>query len=222
MWIGVDGCKHGWIAVEVNARGFREAGVFATFEALLARSEEAEVIAVDIPIGLVDGERDADRCAREFLKGQASSVFSTPPRAVLAAPSYERAQQIARELIGKGVSRQALALGQKILDVDAHASDARVHEVHPELSFRLMNGGVALDHRKKSWGGLRARLRLLREHGIELPDSIGEADQVGIDDVVDAAAAAWSARRIATKRARCFPGAPVQRDRAGRRIAIWA
>ena len=38
-------------------------------------------------------------------------------------------------------------------------------------------------------------------------------------DILDAAAVAWSARRIAAGRARTVPAEP-QRDRAGREIAI--
>ncbi len=83
-----------------------------------------------------------------------------------------------------------------------------------------MNEG-RLPHGKKTWGGLQARLGLLRGQGIELPAVLGEADNVGIDDVVDAAAAAWSARRIARGHARSFPDPVVQRDPKGRMIAIW-
>jgi predicted RNase H-like nuclease len=42
---------------------------------------------------------------------------------------------------------------------------------------------------------------------------------VPVDDVLDAAGAAWSAHRIATRVARPLPDPPEQRD--GRSIAIW-
>jgi predicted RNase H-like nuclease len=58
---------------------------------------------------------------------------------------------------------------------------------------------------------------VLAAAGIVVPTDIGEAGRAGADDVLDAAAAAWSAGRIARGEARCFPhgaapGAP----------AIWA
>jgi predicted RNase H-like nuclease len=55
-----------------------------------------------------------------------------------------------------------------------------------------------------------------------LPADLGDANAVGIDDVVDAAAAAWSAARIALGSARTFPASPQQRMPSGRVIAIWA
>jgi predicted RNase H-like nuclease len=81
-----------------------------------------------------------------------------------------------------------------------------------------MNDGRALRHRKKSAGGVVERLALLRRHGIELGD-LGSAAMAPIDDVLDAAAAAWSAWRIATGSARSLPEPPEQRE--GRAVAIW-
>lgn len=47
------------------------------------------------------------------------------------------------------------------------------------------------------------------------------AGEVPVDDVLDAAAAAWSAHRIASGRAQSHPE-PPQRVGAGRRIALWS
>ncbi|MGH3778212.1 MAG: DUF429 domain-containing protein [Pseudonocardiaceae bacterium] len=41
--------------------------------------------------------------------------------------------------------------------------------------------------------------------GIHLPDQLGDASNAGADDVLDAAAAAWSAHRIATGHADRLP-----------------
>ena len=71
--------------------------VFADFRALLLFAGDAEVIAVDIPIGFLDaaqhGGRPCDIEARKLLGGsRASSVFSPPVRATLAAGSYPAAR----------------------------------------------------------------------------------------------------------------------------------
>jgi predicted RNase H-like nuclease len=95
-----------------------------------------------------------------------------------------------------------------------------VFEIHPEVSFRVMSDLPLLP--KKTWGGLQARLQRLAEQNIRLPADLGDANAVGIDDVVDAAAAAWSAARIALGSARTFPASPQQRMPSGRVIAIWA
>lgn len=62
------------------------------------------------------------------------------------------------------------------------------------------------------------RRRLLASEGIELPDTI-EADQAAGDDVLDAAAAAWSAARKWRGEAKCLPADPPMQD--GRHVAIW-
>jgi predicted RNase H-like nuclease len=221
VFIGVDGHSKGWVAIGIDDRGFMGARSFADFAALMAANVSAKVIAIDIPIGLVDMPiREADQAARGILAGKTSSVFNAPPRRALAAVTYEQANVITLEVCKKGLSRQSYALFPKILEVDAFEGDKRVFEVHPEVSFRLMHPALPLQ-RKKSWGGLNARLARLAAHGIVLPASLGEADVVGIDDVVDAAVAAWSARRIHTGVARSFPLQPTQRSASERAIAIW-
>ena len=216
MFVGVDGHARGWVAVVIDANSCVGAASFPTFAALLHAYDGAELIGVDIPIGLTDdGARAADRAARAFLQGQASSVFNAPARAVLQAESYAQANALSIRAAGKGLSRQSFALMPKIREVAACASDRRVYEVHPEVAFRILGDG-RLAHGKKTWGGLRQRLQLLARDGIVLPATLGSADAVGIDDVVDAAAAAWSARRIARGVARRFPAGRA------RAPAIWA
>lgn len=222
MFVGVDGFKKGWVAIAITYSGFHEARVFAKLGELVAHYAEAKVIAVDMPIALVEGgDRDADQAARDFLKGQSSSVFNSPPRPVLAAKDYVEAQEISRRINGKGISKQSFAIVPKIIEVREFIDDERIHEVHPEVSFRLLNGGKQLG-KKKTWGGLQSRLRLLRSVDIELRQDLGEVNDVGIDDVLDAAVAAWSARRIARGDARALPAEPVQRDARGRPVVVWA
>jgi predicted RNase H-like nuclease len=192
-FVGVDGCKQGWVAIELSSRGFRRARTFPTFAELFAESERAKIIAVDIPIGLVDRERTADTAARDYLVGQASSVFNSPPRAALHAESYEAANAIARRVNERGISRQSYALFDKIREVDAFIDDPRIHEVHPEVSFRVLNDDAALQHRKKTWGGAHLRRQRLADVGIVVPDDLGPVDEVAIDDILDAASGAAAA-----------------------------
>jgi predicted RNase H-like nuclease len=167
----------------------------------------AEIVAIDIPIGF--GPREADRAARSYLTGTASVVFPTPPRAVLEAPFAP----------GLGVPKQAHELGPRILHVTELARHhGRFREVHPEVSFRAMNGGRSLSNRKKSAAGSLQRLELLRGAGIELT-ALDEAGPAPLDDVLDAAAAAWSAHRIATGSAKSLPHPPEELD--GYPVAIW-
>jgi predicted RNase H-like nuclease len=204
---GIDGTKGGWVAIVLEDGALAEDFLMRPVETDFAQLDDVEVVAMDIPIGF--GPRGADREARSFLTGNASVVFPTPPREVLEVPFGP----------GLGVSAQAHALGSRIVHVtDLAGRDRRFHEVHPEVSFRAMNGGRPLGYRKKSAGGALLRIELLRKAGIRLTP-LGEASQTPLDDVLDAAAAAWSAHRIATGAAVSLPDPPETID--GYPVAIW-
>lgn len=217
---GVDGYKGGWVSILLHDGTFHGATASATFSELLERHRDAEVIAIDIPIGLSPtGTREADVEARQRLKGQASSVFPTPPRAALDELTYEGAGQAAFEASGKRLSQQSFALMTRIREVDKLTRPGeRVYEVHPEVSFREL-AGSPIRYRKKTWNGQMHRRRLLEDVGIILPDDLGPAARVPVDDVLDAAAAAWTAHRIARREAQSLPDPPEEVD--GRRVAIW-
>jgi predicted RNase H-like nuclease len=212
-FIGVDGCKAGWIAIEIDDVGFVAAHLAPT----IIDVPVGDVVAIDIPIGLTDAPREADVAARARAS-RSSSVFSTPRRELLEAVTYADARALAARSGGPSLSSQAYRLGPKILEVDAWVASAgcRVAEVHPEVSFVEMNGGRKLAWSKKSWNGMRQRAGLLEAHGVVVPDDIDIAGSAGIDDVLDAAAAAWTARRIHRVEARRYP------ESSADGTAIWA
>ena len=205
--VGLDGTKGGWVAVVLDDGGYAGDDILRPVETTFACFADADVLAIDVPMGF--GPRRADAAARAFLRGAASTVFPTPTRAVLDLPFGP----------GLGVSAQAHALGPRILHVTELARrDPRLHEVHPEVSFRAMNDAQPLRHRKKSAGGALERIELLRRHGVE-PSPLTAAALAPLDDVLDAAAAAWSAHRIACGEAESLPDPPELLD--GRPAAIW-
>ena len=204
---GVDGTKGGWVAIVLDDGKVEADHLLRPIETSFEELSDVAVLAIDVPVGF--GPREADAAARKYLAGAASTVFATPTREVLEAPFGP----------GLGVSAQAHALGARILHVTRLAQeDERIHEVHPEVSFRAMNDGEPLRHRKKAAGGALERLALLEDHGIFL-GSLGESASAPLDDVLDAAAAAWTATRIARGDASSLPDPPEVAD--NRRVAIW-
>lgn len=87
--------------------------------------------------------------------------------------------------------------------------------MHPELAFAAM-AGTPLPYSKHTTAGRELRRELLAGAGIAMPASVAP---VPVTDVLDAAAVAWSAWRIATGQAVTVPDRP-QRDGHGREIAI--
>ena len=218
---GVDGTRTGWVAVSLTDGKFADARLFPSFEEVLETLSGVDMIAADIPIGLpITGQRRADQEARRILGPRRNSVFFVPPARVLEAQTFKDAVIVARGL-GSFVSQQIYGLRHKILEVDGTiASHAEVREVHPEVSFWALNRCVPLAHRKVSWNGLMRRLELLSTAGIELPPFLDGIGDVQVDDIVDAAAAAWSAQRIARGNANSLPH-PPEVDQGGRQVAIW-
>ena len=201
----------GWAVVVLEENRVAEAFRCESFsDALLV---EAEIIAVDIPIGIPDrGIREADVAARRFVGPRASSVFPTPIRPVLEAETYAAARALATKLTGKSISSQAYNLRRRILEVDEYAHhDERVIEVHPEVSFRELGRRPLLS--KHRTDGLIERRNLLEGAGIELPGSV---PRVAEPDLLDATIAAWTGQRYA--RGEALPLPEGCRDRIG---AIW-
>ena len=75
---------------------------------------------------------------------------------------------------------------------------------------------------KTSWAGMKARIDVLAGVGIEIPSDLGVASTVPPDDILDAAASAVAAERIARGAGCAVPDVPTQRDvTSGRAIQIW-
>jgi len=221
--VGVDACPGGWVGILLDRD--RPTGRFAPTLAELVgpAADDLRVIAIDIPIGLPDTSiRQADLLVRDALGPRRSSLFMTPVRAAVVAGTYDETNEINRRPAGQGVSRQSFGLLSRILEADEFvvSRPRGVIEVHPELSFATMSG-APLAHSKRTWSGAELRRELLRANGIVLDEVGPEVGPAGVDDVLDAAAAAWTARRRDQGTARAHPH-PAQVFSDGISCAIWA
>jgi predicted RNase H-like nuclease len=220
--VGVDGCKDGWIAVVL--RGEEVSAFFLERIDLIGDVvADAQVIAIDIPIGLLShGLRRADVEGRKELGRRQSTLYVVPAREALEAPTHEEATRLSTLKSGVGISRQSFSLKSKIFEVERWLDDAPcpVYEVHPELSFKQMTGSV-VNSSKKTWAGMTMRRHALLREGIDL-DAVSRdvSERAAVDDMLDAGAAAWSAKRLREGTARSIPQEPELSPR-GREIAIW-
>jgi predicted RNase H-like nuclease len=239
-WLaGVDGCRSGWIAAFVRPAGEEVCvRLVPRLEDVLGGPEAPNIVAVDIPIGLPDhvgpDGRGPERAIRPLLGARQSSVFSVPPRAAIFADNFGAAcvAALAASDPPRKVSKQLYMIAPKIRETDAvlradPALAGRVFEVHPELAFWRLNGERALAEPKKVKGacyapGLALRRGLLLAAG--LPIAAIEAKPppgASPDDLLDALACSWIARRLHAGTARPFPD-PPGRDAFGLPVAIWA
>lgn len=229
--IGVDGCRGGWIAVRWAADVTHH--LCRSFADVLAM--DAAVIAVDMPIGFPDASgRAAERDVRRRLGERQSSVFSIPARAAVMCSDYREACAVSQRHSDppKKVARQTFHLFPKMREIDALMTpglQSRVFEVHPELAFWAMNGQESVPLAKKVKNrahppGLSLRRDLLRSAGFPIDNVAGvpiRAADAGPDDILDACACAWSARRILDGTGIRFPADPPL-DAKGLRMEINA
>lgn len=226
---GVDGCKNGWV---VAAKDLGSGAVtwcsIQSFRELANHFPAPQVIAVDIPIGLLaSGPRDCDVEARRLLgKPRSSSVFPAPIRPVLEASSYKEASSLRFQAESKKMSQQAWAIVPKIIEVDRTLrekifSQVQVREVHPEVCFYHLSGGNPMCHGKKTSAGKMERLAILKELYSDVPKALADKRRLkcSTDDVLDAFAALWTAERIVTGTFGRLPkGSPI--DGHGLRMEI--
>jgi predicted RNase H-like nuclease len=137
---GVDGCPGGWVCIvyDPDTSSFT-IGLFRTAAALLAHDSKISVMAIDMPIGLVDtGRRQCDELARNMLGPRHVCVSNAPIRPALYAPSRLAASAITQNAAGRGVGSNEWALYPKIINLDVVITPAHQEwcfEIHPEICF---------------------------------------------------------------------------------------
>ena len=204
--VGVDGCAGGWVAVwtDGDSDASLQHGLYPSVDDLVAAHGDAARLLVDMPIGLASADsRECDRLARKRLGARGSSVFPAPCRAVVEyrqqtgeAASYDRANELQREQLGAGISRQAWNITDKIAAVDRSLREkslaAHIVESHPELCFAQLNRGYPIAHPKSSETGRAARFAVL-DTVLDDWQSVYKSaceeyyrNQVARDDIVDA------------------------------------
>jgi predicted RNase H-like nuclease len=229
---GIDGCKKGWIIAIHDTRNHSFEHTLADdFAQVLEITRGFAVVALDMPIGLLDcarkGGRSCDRNARKFLAPKrASSVFNAPARPALSAGSFAQANELNRNSSPDniGLSMQSFAILPKIKAVDdLMTPDLQkvVKEVHPELCFMEMNNGAPANHSKKKRPGREEREEILKKR---LPccnlDPMLNRRDAAMDDYYDACAGLWTAIRIHKSIAIRIPDEP-ERDSRGLFMEIW-
>jgi len=215
--IGIDGCKSGWFSVWENQDKSIHSSVFSNLNELknFFKNESQLIVGIDMPVVLSEViPRQADQLARKLLSKKASSVFTAPTPEMLDQPNYEKASLVSKKLFGKSMSLQSWYLFPKIRDVQTmiHHEDMQIYEIHPELSFRAMNTEQVILESKKSPEGFAIRNSLLTMHfkNFIFEDVRNQHARKDVmdNDILDALAVLWSAKRIQSNQASFLPQSP--------------
>lgn len=208
IFVGADGCKKGWFAVKLTDGLEWAVEVFEDIDAVWIKFNDAAVILIDIPIGLIDDgpeERECDVIARKILGSKrASSVFRPPCRKAVHS-AIDRSSDINFRITKKRLPLQTLNILPKIREVDTFLSKdiptrQIIREIHPEICFWALSGGRPMQYSKKKQEGFFERERILRSVCAKTEAIVNEAltayrrSEVAKDDIIDALAAAVTAK----------------------------
>ena len=209
QYIGIDGCRNGWIAAVLDYGNLR----IERYETILDIMREfptADAYLIDMAIGLPESIEEAkkrpDKTARKELGKHGSTVFPIPCRqAIMVDPNDPQAvvkmRELNRSVLEKSLSAQSLNIIPKIRELDEFLDEHREYknvlcESHPELCFTRLNGR-ALMMKKKTVEGLEERRRILEKY---LKNGMMDGIQVRAkelncmpDDIMDAVCLAVSA-----------------------------
>ncbi len=205
LLMGVEPAPGGWLVVPGHLQGItlapQPAFLLQTLADVLDYRPAPEIVALHSPVGLFaqPGQiRPCDTAARHRLGPRANAVVRAPSRALLEAASYEHAKAIdpSLDVVGWAALKRAGEVAQEVQSWRQQV----VWEVHPELAFAEMNGGVPIPFARRSAHGRRTRQELLTQNlaGCERviearPRSVRETK------LLDALADLWTARRIVAR-----------------------
>jgi predicted RNase H-like nuclease len=230
---GIDGCPGGWLCIvlDTDMNTFR-VSLFRLASKLLAHDPFIHVMTIDMPIGLAsNGRRRCDEMARDLLGDRHVCVQNAPVRPALFAPSRLAASAVTQATANRGVGSNEWALYPKIINLDVAITPLHQRwcfEIHPEVSFYGWNDGVPIPHAKDTDPGRQAREALIDAAWPNVrPNLLTSLQQQGIshehyalDDLNDAFAALWTARRIYLGQAYRIPESP-DIDERGLRMEMW-
>lgn len=232
-YLGVDWAGNGWVTAALGDDSEPTVSFYPTILNLWLDHEDAAAILVDIPIGLVEsGKRRCDIEAKERLgPDRQRSVFLTPTREAVYAPDIETAKE-RQKPEDFGIQNQVWAIVPRIREVDrflqkfsGSVAEDQILEAHPELCFWALNGGTPMTHSKDTEEGIEERRSLLAEldpaldaafeEGIKTLTEPEYAPMIGktqSDDIIDAIAAAYTAKEGYDQYDRLPPETESERD----------
>lgn len=212
MYVGVDGCSAGWIAVCYDEQRYEATHLYETVADLWDNHSSAQTILIDVPIGLREdsnAKRPCDDEARTKLGQQrSSSVFPVPVREAVHADSYEEAKGIQECRTDGSLGTQSWSIADKIAEIDTFLGETEpgatdvIREAHPEVCFWALNSRSETEYSKTQQpaAAFWERVSILENADTQVLTHIrkGGSDldaKVGNDDLIDAFSLALTASR---------------------------
>jgi predicted RNase H-like nuclease len=198
--VGIDGCRYGWILINLRENLSWEVKLFNKIEELLDSYKSRDLILIDMPLGLLDKSKVERVCDKEIRKilgyPRGMSVFGIPTRRAIYCDRYNEANALNKKLMNKGISKQLWGIAPKIKSLDQYLMknkilDMKLFESHPELAFMMLNG-QPMKHNKRTKEGYSERFELLKKIYPKTDELVNHTlekylrKEVKKDDILDA------------------------------------
>ena len=222
LYIGVDGCRGGWIAAVLDY-GQMRLERYDDLSSIIEKHPTFDAFLIDMAIGLRNRTEQIrpDDEARKELGPRASSVFPIPSRDAVYADGEEAQKQANIRTLGKSLAKQSIAIIPRIRELDTFLNDHpdyknKILESHPEVDFARLNGAV-LKSKKKEEPGPSQRISVLSEY-LDKRDLYGMYDKAkelkcNQDDLIDAVCLAVTGALYAHGEYETFPAEPESDER---------
>ena len=222
VYIGVDGCKGGWIAAILD-RGSLRIERFTTIREIIRNHPVFDFFLIDMAVGLRNSPEQLrpDDLARKELGRRSSTVFPIPSREAVYAEGEDAQKEANLRVLGKSLSRQTINILPKLRELDEFLDvnprfKNRILESHPELDFARLSGAVLMS-RKKERNGLEERIAVLKRFlpacsFVAIAEKAKEL-KCSTDDIADALCLAVTASLAAREQCETIPPLPEQDEK---------
>lgn len=228
MYIGVDGCKGGWIA-SVYDRGSFEIKKYFSIEELVEANKNYNELLIDMVIGLQSNKDEVrpDNAARALIPGRTSTIFAVPARQAVYADTREQIREANKNALGKDLPAQAIAIIPKMRELDEFLQENPTHknrlkESHPEVCFSRLNGSVVMS-RKADGEGITERVGIIKQYMPEITEEYiyqeAKRFKCNADDIVDSIVLCITANLTAQGKTDVIPET-VQEDVTGLKMQM--
>lgn len=224
LYLGVDGCKGGWIVASIDY-GELHLKKYMNFSQLVFENERFDGMLVDMVIGLPSDieqyDRRPDGIARKLIKPRTSTIFAVPTRQAVYELSKGKQKEANLLAVGKSLSEQTIAILPKMREVDEFLLENKVYmnvikESHPEVCFARLNGAVLMTN-KSERDGITDRVQVLSMYLPDLSEEIVRASAKTLgckpDDILDAICLAVTANLDAQGKTEIIPEKPSTDDK---------
>ena len=201
-FLGIDGCKSGWVVCKINEKCKYNIYLISKIEEILPVIDKYKLVLIDIPLGFAEKEyRKCDVLARKILKQRRNSIFFLPTEEALKASEYFEACKINERIMGKKFSKQLWNIRNKIFEandfVRKYNLQGKIRESHPELCFMVLNSNLPCKYSKQSEAGIKERMKILSKH-VAIKEAkrfyLSNKKLLNFDDILDSIALALNAK----------------------------